>query len=220
MIKKTISYDDFDGNPVVEDHYFHLSKSKLVQMDMEEGGGLAEKLTFLTKSGDVKQQLVEFKNIIGRAYGLRDPANAKRFVQSEEITTAFMDSLAFDALFMQIATGELDAAEFINGIIPKGLADDVAVANVLMPPAVPDPNGVDSENGTWPRGEISANVVVSDEDLTNTGLEHPYSSDGNIVPWAYREPTQSEMTGMPAYQMLDVYRRKSNGWTPPVNTGN
>ncbi len=41
MLKKTITYEDFDGNQVTEDHFFHLSKADLVEMEVSQKGGMS-----------------------------------------------------------------------------------------------------------------------------------------------------------------------------------
>ena len=41
MLKKTITYTDFDGNERVKDCYFNLSKGELIEMEMSSTGGFA-----------------------------------------------------------------------------------------------------------------------------------------------------------------------------------
>ena len=44
MLKKTITYEDFNGETVSEDFFFHLSKAELVELEMSHTGGLSASL--------------------------------------------------------------------------------------------------------------------------------------------------------------------------------
>ena len=58
-----------------------------------------------------------FKEIILTAYGEKSP-DGKRFIKSEELSTAFSQTEAYSQLFMELATSADAAANFVNGIIP------------------------------------------------------------------------------------------------------
>ena len=75
MIKQTITYTDFDDNTVSEDHYFHLSKSEIIEMELSVDGGLAARLTRIGNDANGAEILATFKMIIAKSYGQRDPAN-------------------------------------------------------------------------------------------------------------------------------------------------
>lgn len=51
-------------------------------------------------------------------YGEKSP-DGKRFVKSEELSTAFSQTEAYSQLYMELATDADKAAEFINGVIPN-----------------------------------------------------------------------------------------------------
>lgn len=40
MLKKTISYTDYDGNERTEDFYFNLSKAEIIEMELGTAGGM------------------------------------------------------------------------------------------------------------------------------------------------------------------------------------
>ena len=44
MLKKTITYNDYNGVERTEDFYFNLSKAEILEMEMGTSGGLAENL--------------------------------------------------------------------------------------------------------------------------------------------------------------------------------
>ena len=69
MLKKTITYEDFNGDTVSEDFFFHLSKAELVELELSHEGGLSEALKRIVEAEDGKGIIAEFKNIILSSYG-------------------------------------------------------------------------------------------------------------------------------------------------------
>lgn len=120
MIKKTIKYVDYNGTERTEDFYFNLSKAEVSEMELSVDGGLSQMLERIVASQDNKEIIRMFKKIILKAYGEKS-ADGKRFVKSEELATAFSQTEAYVELFMELATNEDKAAEFVNGIIPHNL---------------------------------------------------------------------------------------------------
>lgn len=127
MLKKTITYEDFNGEEVSEDFFFHLSKAELVEMEVSHEGGLSESLQRIIAAEDGKAIIAEFKEIILGSYGKRSE-DGKRFVKNATIREEFESSEAYSALFMELVTDAESAVEFINGIIPQGL--DVEAAKI------------------------------------------------------------------------------------------
>jgi len=125
VLKKTITYQDFNGDEVSEDFFFHLSKAELVEMELSHEDGLSEALQRIIAAQDGKGIVTEFKNIILGAYGKRS-SDGKRFVKNATIREEFESSEAYSTLFMELVTNTDSAIEFINGIIPSGLAEDAA----------------------------------------------------------------------------------------------
>lgn len=124
MIKKTITYTDYDGNERTEDFYFNLSKPELIEMQVSETGGLEKKIEKISQEQDLKKIIELMKDIIKKSYGVKSD-DGKRFIKNEEVLNDFMQSEAYSELFMGLATDADAASEFINGILPKGLAEEV-----------------------------------------------------------------------------------------------
>jgi hypothetical protein len=125
VLKKEITYKDFNDEEVTETFYFNLSKAELVEMEMShEGGGLAESLQRMIASEDKKAIITEFKGIILGAYGKRSD-DGRRFMKSQEFRDEFESSEAYSELFMELITDTGAAIEFVNGIIPKNLGEEV-----------------------------------------------------------------------------------------------
>ena len=120
MIKKTISYVDYDGNEREEDFYFNLSKAELTELQLGTSGGLQKMIENIVKTKDIPRIIEIFKKIILASYGEKSP-DGRRFVKSKEITDNFTQTEAYSILFMELSTDADKAAEFIAGVIPADL---------------------------------------------------------------------------------------------------
>ena len=117
MLKKTITYNDYNGNERTEDFYFNLTKAELLEMEMGVSGGLAEKIKRITAAQDAPELIKIFKDLILTAYGEKSP-DGKRFIKSEELSAGFAQTEAYSQLYVELATDANAASDFINGIIP------------------------------------------------------------------------------------------------------
>jgi len=117
MVKKTITYTDFDGVERTEDFYFNLSKAELAEMELSETGGFSAMIDRIVKAEDNKAIITVFKNLLLASYGEKSP-DGKRFVKSPELSTAFSQTNAYSELFMELATNTDGAIAFINGLAP------------------------------------------------------------------------------------------------------
>jgi len=124
MLKKTITYEDYDGNKRTEDFYFNLSKAEVLEMEMGISGGMTQMLNRIIAEQDSERIIKTFKEIILKAYGEKSP-DGKRFIKSEELSTAFSQTEAFSQLFMELATDADAAAKFVNGIIPVATTQSI-----------------------------------------------------------------------------------------------
>lgn len=124
MIKKTVSYENHDGESVTKDFWFNISKAEFLKKAMTEGGeAYLEQLQAL--SGMTEEQVANgggrkvmniFESLLGDAVGEREGAN---FVKSDEIRKDFMYSGAYDQLFMDLLMGKDSGAAFMAGLLPK-----------------------------------------------------------------------------------------------------
>lgn len=121
MLKKTITYTDYDGEQRTEDFYFALSKAELIEMQYSENGGLEKLLEKIVKEKDTKRMVELFKSVILKAYGQKS-LDGRRFIKNPELTEEFVQTPAYSELFMELATNDKTAAEFINRILPQDLA--------------------------------------------------------------------------------------------------
>lgn len=124
MLKKEITYTNFDDEEVTEIHYFNVTHAELIEMDIEQGGGMKEVLEKISKEQNPVEIMKAFKGFIGKAYGTRLPDG--KFIKSPEISNAFFASEAYSTLLIELMTDADKAAEFMNGLTPKGVEETAA----------------------------------------------------------------------------------------------
>ena len=140
MFTKTITYTDFDNVERTETAYFNLTKSELMEISMKLPGNLlqdvadeGEKLTDEQRARRVlaslgNQGVTNFiKEIILKAYGKKS-IDGRRFEKSEQMSTEFSQTLAFDQLYYELMVDSTKAAEFINNLIPESLIANSATS--------------------------------------------------------------------------------------------
>jgi hypothetical protein len=81
----------------------------------------------------------EFKKIVLLSYGEKTP-DGKRFVKNDEIREAFSQTAAYDTLFMELATDDKAAADFIKGIMPRDMSQQVETVPTATFPTPPQPS--------------------------------------------------------------------------------
>lgn len=131
MLKKTVTYRDYNDVERTEDFYFNLSKAELLEMELGTSGGLAEMIRKIVAAQDAPSIIKLFKDLVLRAYGEKS-ADGKRFIKSKELSEAFSQTEAYSQIFMELATDDKKAADFVNGIVPAGMAE-AASANLISP---------------------------------------------------------------------------------------
>lgn len=117
MLKKTITYTDYNGITRTEDFYFNLTKAEIMEMQLSTNGGLDVMIKKIIDSQDAPSIIKIFKELILKAYGEKSD-DGKRFVKSKEISEGFAQTEAYSQLFMELATDTDAASKFVNGIVP------------------------------------------------------------------------------------------------------
>lgn len=138
MLKKTITFEDYDGNILTEDFYFNLNKAEVIDwLSTSQGYTFDKALDEMRKKTNVKGIMEAVKDLIYRSYGEKS-LDGRRFVKTPEVKANFMETEAYSVLFTELVTDATAAADFVNGILPKALIED---ANKLMeqhPDATPE----------------------------------------------------------------------------------
>lgn len=117
MVKKTITYNDFNDNQRTEDYYFHLSRAELMELEASVDGGWLESMKRIISAQNTPAIMQEFKKIILSSYGEKSP-DGKRFVKSPELSKAFSETEAYSDMFVELFEHPDRAAKFFTGILP------------------------------------------------------------------------------------------------------
>lgn len=132
MLKKLIKYTDYNGTERQENFYFNLNKAELMEMETEVTGGMRQLLEDMMEKQDIPKIMNAFKTIILKAYGEKSP-DGRRFFKSEELSTAFTQTEAYNELYMELLSDAKKAAAFITALMPEDMRGDVNDNKVLTP---------------------------------------------------------------------------------------
>lgn len=123
MFKKTIEFEDFDGNKVVEDFYFHISMTELAAM-AHGADELAMRVKKIENEKNGLAILHEFREIVRLGCGQRSE-DKKRFIKTPETQSALLDSPAFDVLVMEMMADPEKMADFIAQLFPEKMKNEM-----------------------------------------------------------------------------------------------
>jgi len=116
MIKKTVTYTDYDGVERTETFYFNLSQAELLEMEFSASGGFTKMIEKLIETKDAPRIMSIFKEMLLKSYGEKS-ADGRRFIKSTELSTEFSQTPAYEKLFVELATNADSATEFVNGLV-------------------------------------------------------------------------------------------------------
>lgn len=138
MYKRTITYEDFNGKQRTEDFYFNLSKAEVIKWLTTTGDYTLDKVfEKLAREHNGKEIMKTFEDIIYMAYGEKS-MDGRRFDKSDEVKRNFMETEAYSTLFTELVTDANKAAEFMNNIIPKDMAEEINRIVADNPDGLPD----------------------------------------------------------------------------------
>lgn len=141
MIRKTITFNDYNGNTRTEDFYFDLNEAEISELNLSIEGGLKQKVNKITQTQDRAQLIKLFKEIILMSYGEKTP-DGRGFRKSQSLIDDFTSTRAYSKLFIELASDAEKASEFINGIIPT---DPTIIANTADVIPIPNQNVIDEK---------------------------------------------------------------------------
>ena len=125
MLKKTITYTDYDGNERVEDFYFNLSKAEMMELELSKLGGWHAYVERIIKKSDNVEMMNIIKALVCMSYGEKDESG-RRFMKSEELTRGFLETEAYSVLMSEIMSSTDSMANFFTAIIPPIPEEDMA----------------------------------------------------------------------------------------------
>lgn len=126
MLTKKMTYTDLNGVERTEEAMFGLRKSELLEMELSSYGGMTGMLKKIIEEKDQLKLVALFKSIIFKAYGEKS-SDGRRFIKSEELSTAFSQTAMYDELYTELVTNTQAAIDFLVGIMPEEFTRDSEV---------------------------------------------------------------------------------------------
>lgn len=137
MLVRKIKYDDLMGNEREKECYFHLNKAEVIQWLTSTGEATLDKvLERIIKERNGRKIMDTFDDLLRRSYG-EPSVDGDLFVKDEEVWKKFRYSEAYSTIFTELVTDAKKAAEFVNGVVPKDLAEAVKKAMNENPDQLP-----------------------------------------------------------------------------------
>jgi hypothetical protein len=133
MIKKTMTYKDYDGNQRTEDFWFNLTKAEVAKLEFGTTGGITKMIERIVQEQDAKRILEVFEDLICRSYGKKSP-DGKRFVKTKEQTDEFLQTEAYSDLFIEFMNNPDEFSQFFDGVLNF---DTAVVAEASAPVLTP-----------------------------------------------------------------------------------
>ena len=122
MIKKTITYEDFNGEKRTKDFYFHMNQVEFAKLNGEVPGGLEKRIQDIIANQDQDAMLRLVDLLVSRSYGERDDEDGgftKIGKNGRPLYEKFVNTSAYDNLIIELIQGEKNIVTFLRGIMPK-----------------------------------------------------------------------------------------------------
>lgn len=120
MLRRPITYTDFEGEEVTEDFYFNLTKAEVLRLEVTTKGGFLKNLRRAIDENNTGRIFEIIERMILESYGEKSE-DGRKFLKTEEIRNDFAHSEAYSELLMELTAGENAekvAADFLNAVIP------------------------------------------------------------------------------------------------------
>lgn len=129
MLTKKIKYTDMFGEEREETFYFNLTDAELAEMESSVAGGFRRRLEKIIEAKTEPEVVEVLKSFILQSYG--EVSNDGKFFKKEDEKRGkyyydFQASPAYSVLFMELGTNADKASEFINGILPAKVREEMA----------------------------------------------------------------------------------------------
>ena len=120
MLKKTVTYTDYNGVERTETFYFHYTEAEILDMEMSTEGGFAERIQKIIDAKDQVSLMKLIKKFVIDAYGVKSE-DGKRFIKNDKVKTEFLESPAYSKIWMELVMDDEVAADFVNNVIPSDM---------------------------------------------------------------------------------------------------
>lgn len=148
MLKRTIKYKDFDGKDRVEDAYFNLTKSEMIEFALDLPENVSDTVKENPENMDVDTTALKLSDMLGKkgvynfikdlvlkSYGVRKD-EGRRFAKVDDngrpYSIEFSQTMAYETIMEEFRTNDIEAAKFIQALIPGDISDKMPnVTNMI-----------------------------------------------------------------------------------------
>lgn len=117
MLKKSITYVDYNGVERTEDFYFNLNRAETLGYIIGFEGGIESFVEKVVQEEDVKKLWDLWSDFILMCYGEKS-SDGRRFIKSKELSEGFKQTEAYTNLVMELVSGKgADNAKFVNAVV-------------------------------------------------------------------------------------------------------
>lgn len=123
MIKKTITFEDFEGNEKTKDFYFHMNQVEFSKLNGEVPGGLEKRMQTIIQDQDEDALLRMIDLLVSRSYGKFDEEDefTKIDKNGRPLYEKFVNTDAYDKLIIELIQSEKNIVSFLTGVMPKNM---------------------------------------------------------------------------------------------------
>ena len=134
MLKKTVTYRDYDNNERTETLWFNMNRFELTEFAAElpddlfkslSGANNMETVSCIANEMGSKGVIDFIKNLVLKSYGEKSD-DGRRFKKSPELSEEFSQTIAFDTFMSELLSDDNAAANFVNSIIPADMAEKLS----------------------------------------------------------------------------------------------
>lgn len=123
MLKRDITYTDFNDEEVTETFYFNMSKPEIVKFLAQFPNGLEKAIEKIVADNDTASMVAFLDEFIYGSFGVKS-ADGKRFIKTPQQAEEFMQTNAYSELYIELMGDADKFLAFIMGIVPKDLSEN------------------------------------------------------------------------------------------------
>lgn len=130
MLKKTITYDGYNGEKKTKDFYFHMNQVEFAKLNGEVPGGLEARLNEIIQDRDDNAMLLMIDLLVSRSFGKFDEDDefTKIDKNGRPLYEKFVNTDAYDKLIIELISGENNITNFLKAIMPKDIQNKMEEA--------------------------------------------------------------------------------------------
>lgn len=148
MIKRVITYKDFDGKERIEDAYFNLTKSEMIEFALDLPENVSDTVREKPETMDVDKTALKLSDMLGKkgvynfikdlvlkSYGVRKD-EGRRFAKLDDngrpLWIEFSQTMAYETIMEEFRTNDIEAAKFIQALIPGDVTDKMPNVTAMV----------------------------------------------------------------------------------------